>query len=131
MDRPGLDHARTKPETSRHTRQRRLAEVGQAGQERIGALAAYVSGEGLAAVVHARYLAGAGVGAVGTASAAIEEHVRRVDPSVRVVPSAPEPRASDTPAIALRDASAQAVAEGAWRALRDLRGALNMRGSGT
>jgi hypothetical protein len=114
----------------RHTRQRRLVEVGQGGQERIGALAAHVAGEGLGAIVQARYLAGAGVRSIQTNSAAIGQHARRVDPDTCVVAAAPMESLPEAPSFDVRDPSARAIAQGAWRALRVLRGALGVGGEG-
>jgi molybdopterin/thiamine biosynthesis adenylyltransferase len=81
--------------TKSYARQTILAEVGEAGQARIHAARAVVRTRGLAAEIAERYLVAAGFGEV---------------------------RVSDEPdAVALpfeaRDASARAVAEGAYRAL--------------
>jgi hypothetical protein len=107
----------------RHTRQVRLAEVGDAGQARIGATTAHVEAEGLAGAVEARYLAGAGVVKIATTSDAIGDAARavdaRVDPSPRVHLGRGEP-----PPFAFRDPAARDVAMGAWRALVHVRRAI-------
>jgi cysteine synthase B len=72
----------------RHTRQVRLAEVGDAGQARIGATTAHVEADGLAGAVEARYLAGAGVVKIATTSGAIGDAARAVDARVEIVPAA-------------------------------------------
>jgi hypothetical protein len=47
---------------TRHSRQTRLAEVGDAGRARLAAGHAFIVADGLLGEVQARYLAGAGVG---------------------------------------------------------------------
>lgn len=89
----------------RFSRQERLAEVGPSGQERIGRFAAVVCGEDGADVERA-YLSGAGVGSV----------------SVRPAEAAP-PFAH---AAAFRFPAARHVGAGAWRALAQLRRALQI-----
>jgi hypothetical protein len=109
----------------RHTRQVRLAEVGDAGQARIGATTAHVEAEGLAGAVEARYLAGAGVVKIATTSDAIGDAARAEDARVEIVPA---PRVhlgrGEPPPFAFRDPAARDVAMGAWRALVHVRRAI-------
>jgi hypothetical protein len=109
----------------RHTRQVRLAEVGDAGQARIAATTALVEAEGLAGVVEARYLAGAGVVKIATTSDAIGDAARAVDARVEIVAS-PRVRLGQggPPSFAFRDPVARDVAMGAWRALVHVRRAI-------
>ena len=103
---------------SRHARQARLAEVGERGQAVLAASTAVVKGEGLAAEVEARYLAGAGVGTLIVGAEAVARVAREADPSVHVEvrdvvgddPEAPV-------ALGLESAAAMALATGAYRAL--------------
>ena len=89
----------------RFTRQRRLAEVGDAGQQRIEA--AQIEVRGLdGADIEIRYLAGAGVGEL------------RHDPRL-----APEPFVH---APMFENEASRRVAAGAWRALVSLRRALEL-----
>lgn len=109
----------------RTTRQRRLVEVGEAGQARLAALAARVAGAGIAARVEALYLAGAGVGALVVEDDTVAEAARALNPEVDVRVeervAAPAEVPSDIAALA---PGARDVAEGALRALLTLRGAL-------
>ncbi|MDP9036592.1 MAG: HesA/MoeB/ThiF family protein, partial [Myxococcota bacterium] len=68
----------------RYARQRKLAEVGAAGQGRIGRLTVDVKLDGLAADVAARYLAGAGVRAIRVRDAAFAEAARALAPALHV-----------------------------------------------
>jgi hypothetical protein len=114
MDRPGLD---------RHRRQARLAEVGAAGQERLGAARVEVRVDGLAAHVAVRYLAGAGVGQLQVRDASLAAAARAVDPGVGVgvEPGLPVDAGE---AFDLRDPAARAVAAGAMAALNAVKSAL-------
>lgn len=102
----------------------RLAEVGAAGQARIASALARVAGDGPAAVVAARYLAGAGVGRIVVRSDALAVAAARVDGAVRseIDPLLPAETGDD--AFDLRDPAARVVASGARSALRTLRGIL-------
>jgi hypothetical protein len=94
--------------SDRYTRQRRLAEIGDAGQRRIEAASAVVRGlDG--ADVELRYLTGAGLSNV-------------------VHDSAAAPLAFAHEAF-FAFPSSRRVAAGAWRALRTLKGALEERGA--
>jgi hypothetical protein len=90
----------------RFSRQERLAEVGPGGQERIRRFTAVVCGEEEGEDVERAYLAGAGVGSV----------------SVQSGEAAP-PFAH---AAAFRFQAARQVGAGAWRALAQLRRALQI-----
>jgi molybdopterin/thiamine biosynthesis adenylyltransferase len=68
----------------RHDRQARLAEVGAEGQARIARSVVLVPGEGFAADVAVRYLAGAGVARLRVGSGALAETALAVDPAVEV-----------------------------------------------
>jgi hypothetical protein len=110
----------------RHSRQGRLAEVGEEGQRRIGAAEVAVRGTGVAARVEARYLAGAGVGRLVVEDDGARSAAREVDPLVEVTLSsgpalapAPDPAWSQD-----LHPAARGVALGAHRALRALRRAL-------
>ena len=107
----------------RHGRQSRLAEVGARGQERLARSRVTLACDGLAGIVEARYLAGAGVGALSGPDAALAE-ARRADASVRTE-IAPARVAQEPAELAGLDASAREVARGALAALRALRGALD------
>jgi hypothetical protein len=85
---------------------------------------AVVPGQGIAAEVAARYVAGAGVAVVRVKDDAAASAARAVDPGVRVEvdPGLPDAAAEDV--AALTDPSARAVASGAMLALHALRAAL-------
>ena len=114
----------------RHSRQARLAEIGEEGQARIAATTAVIEADGLAGAVEARYLAGAGVGKIATSDEAIADAALHVDASIEIVT---EGRVrlglGDPPAFELRDEAAFDVAIGAWRALAHVRRAVLRRGS--
>jgi hypothetical protein len=105
----------------RHSRQIRLAGVGVAGQARLAAAHAVVTERGLAGWVMARYLAGAGVGALTVAEAEHGAGALAIDDGVVVRREAPlggEP-AADAELDAL-DPAAREVARGARAAVRAL-----------
>jgi hypothetical protein len=113
----------------RHGRQAKLAGVGAAGQERIGDAEVEVSLGGLAAVVAAKYLAGAGVRRLRVGCPGAAEAALAVDPAVDVqVDGTLDGRAgSDAPSpFGLGDRGADEVARGAHAALVALRRALGM-----
>jgi hypothetical protein len=113
----------------RHTRQVRLAEIGEVGQERIEATTAYVDDEGIAGTLEARYLAGAGVGKIATASPGIADAARAVDPNVHLIEGARVRLGhGEPPPFGIKDPVALEVARGAWRALAHVRRAVR-RGS--
>ena len=106
----------------RHSRQVRLAEIGEEGQARIQATTAHVEAEGLAGAIEARYLAGAGVGRIAVVSEVIGAAARAVDASVQIVAEARvDLRLGEPPAFGVNDPVAREVAIGAWRALAHLR----------
>ena len=102
--------------------------MGEAGQARLRDSEVVLGSRGLAAVVATRYAAGAGFGAlrVGTyeatlAAAAVDPAVRvRLDETI-VAPGVPS-------WLALDDAAARAVAEGAYEALVAVRSRLRLEG---
>jgi hypothetical protein len=125
----------------RHGRQSRLAGIGAEGQARIGRASVEVHLGGLAGEVAARYLAGAGVGALEVQSEAVAVAARAVDARVlaEVNPglaaggraphgaSAPATGEGSRPEAARRvldDAAATEVLEGARFALRAIKRAL-------
>jgi hypothetical protein len=109
---------------ARHSRQIRLAEVGDAGQRRLEEGTCTVRGGGLAAQIEARYLVGAGVGRLVVSDAEVARCARAVDASVDVVILAPtstpipttDPEWASSLSVPARD-----VALGAYRALSSLR----------
>jgi hypothetical protein len=109
---------------NRHARQARLADVGSAGQGRIASSRVTVQGDGLAAVVAGRYLAGAGVASVRVRSAVVAASVRGVDPSVGTEVDPAVGQGPEDDAWDLGDPAARAVASGARAALRVLRRSL-------
>jgi hypothetical protein len=107
----------------RHGRQSRLAEVGSAGQARLGGACVDVRLAGLAAQVAVRYLAGAGIGHLRVAEAGLAVAARAVDPQVTVdVDGGLSPLPTD--GFDLRDPAARDVAAGAAAALRVVRAVL-------
>ena len=116
---------------SRHSRQVRLADVGEEGQARLEATTAFVESGGLAGVVEGRYLAGAGVRRISTGDDAVAEAARAVDPTVEIVEPSPAPLGlGDPPSFGVRDPAASEVVLGAWRALGHLRRATLRGGIG-
>jgi len=109
---------------ARHSRQARLAEVGEEGQRRIAATTGVVLGHGVAARVEARYLAGAGVAHLVVEDAAAGSSAKDVDALVAIRLSSEEHGDQD-PSWALDlTPGAREVALGAHRALRVLRAAI-------
>ena len=87
--------------------------MGQAGQARIAAAVA-TAGDGLAGWVAARYLAGAGVGALRVGSEPIARAARAMDDSVHVEVTAE--RVAEDERFSGLDPAAREVAVGAHRA---------------
>jgi hypothetical protein len=137
---------------TRHSRQTRLAEVGDAGRARLAAGHAFIVADGLLGEVQARYLAGAGVGTLhvlhegpARAAAQVDGDIvvnRDVDVDVDVKTTMPSPptmtstttetTASTTtvPEFGMRDGAARDVAAGAWLALCAIKNLLGLpRGS--
>ena len=113
--------------SERYSRQIRLVEVGLEGQHKIASSAHVVRGEGLAARIEVRYLAGAGVKKIEVEHERVAAAVREVDGTVEVRVSDhdrdpdhrehdPDPRWASDLSLPARD-----VAIGAYRALRALR----------
>lgn len=73
--------------SDRYARQRAVPGVGQEGQRRIAAARVTVEGDGEDARVAARYLAGAGIGALEVAPAWAEE-LRAYNSEIEVIASA-------------------------------------------
>jgi hypothetical protein len=113
-------------ETRRHDRQMRVPAVGEDGQRRIEASSMQVRLDGLAGVVAARYLAGAGVGSLRLANDEQVQHALAVDPAVKAsVDASIDAEAVDaSDGAGLRDPSARSLLRGARAALRALRSAL-------
>lgn len=109
----------------RHARQAKLAEVGPVGQARIAATHAVVHGEGLAARVAARYLAGAGVRSITVTDAAAARAASEVDGRVEVHVEPRPGGASDDPRLARFSPACRAVALGSLHALAVLRSAVS------
>jgi hypothetical protein len=117
----------------RHTRQTRLAEVGDAGQARLGAASVDVRGPGLSGVVEALYLAGAGVGEIGVREDGHGVAARAMDATVRLRPARvgeATARARAPEGLDALDPAAREVAVGAWRALDAVRAILELRHGG-
>jgi molybdopterin/thiamine biosynthesis adenylyltransferase len=115
----------------RHSRQRRLSEVGDAGQARIARACVDVPFEGLAGAVAVRYLAGAGVGALRVRSERLASEARALDPGVRVEVLTADVDAGEAVDVAplvggLRDPAARELGRGAYSALRALRAAIGV-----
>ncbi|HEY6460042.1 MAG TPA: hypothetical protein VIY73_07815 [Polyangiaceae bacterium] len=108
----------------RHGRQSRLAGIGAEGQGRIGRASVDVRLEGLAGEVAARYLAGAGVGALKVRSEAVAAGARAVDARVAVEVYPGLAAGESSGGTALDDAGAADVFAGALAALRALKRAL-------
>lgn len=88
----------------RHTRQVRLAEVGEEGQVRLARATVTVRGLAASGAIEARYLAGAGIGALRVREIAHAEAARAIDAAVRIEDAAavgaPDPcDALDSPEV--------------------------------
>lgn len=112
------------PRRLRTLRQKRLREVGAAGQERLFASRAEVPGNDLRAETALRYLIGAGVGAVAVHAEKIEL-VARLDPSTVTSVTAKPPGDASVPDW-VNDPAARAMLAGADDALQILRRALGL-----
>jgi hypothetical protein len=111
----------------RHTRQTRLVDVGPEGQARLARAEVEVPGRDLAAMVAARYLAGAGVARLLVEDARVAAAARAVDPRVAVdvvPPSVGGSPRGDHSDDGFTDPSARAVATGAMTALAAIARAL-------
>lgn len=99
----------------RTLRQKRLREVGEAGQARLTAAQAVLDSDGLRADVAARYLVGAGIGRL-TAPVAVHAAARAIDPEVALTKGPAGPQIPVAPAFVLDPAAREAFA-GAFDAL--------------
>ena len=140
MDRGRATVERASGSPRRYARQARLAGVGAAGIERLRSATFAVPGHGLRAEVAARYLAGAGAGALLIADEATALDVVRLNGDVRVgvtgvtgatgvAGTADGPRdelagTADAARPAIADPTARAALDGAWDALEQIRRAL-------
>lgn len=116
----------------RHTRQVRLAEVGEEGQARLAAATADVVSAGFAGEVEARYLAAAGVGTLRVREGAHAEAARAMDAETAIAQSSGCSAELAAPAaIDALDPAARDVAVGAWRALARVRELLSRAKEGT
>lgn len=110
----------------RTLRQKRLREVGEAGQARLFAASARVEGEGLRAELAVRYLVGAGIGEL-AAPTSLHAIARAVDDTVQLSDaSAVEPAnaLAGVPEV-MTDPEARAAFAGALEALRLVRSCLD------
>ena len=110
----------------RTVRQRLVPEIGEEGQARITAGTALVVATGLSGEVEAHYLAGAGFGLVRTSTHAATRAVLETNPKVAIATDADpvvltDQQLCDALATLVSDPSARAVAQGAARALRQIR----------
>lgn len=113
----------------RTLRQKRLREVGAAGQAKLSSATVSVHHEGLRGEVAVRYLVGAGVGAL-VAPPSLHALVHALDPGVQVSSlHADVPRERDAPlrgAVDPVEPAARAVLEGSRDALRAIRCVLGL-----
>jgi hypothetical protein len=108
----------------RYTRQARLAEVGEPGQAKLSEGEACIASVGVAAVVSARYAAGAGLGSLRVREPLALDAARSVDARMPVVIDAGLAAAASSlsPAwLAELDPGARDVAQGAYEALVAIR----------
>lgn len=99
----------------RTLRQKRLREVGEAGQARLFAAAAEVHAPGLRGAFAVRYLVGAGIHDL-TAPASLHALALAIDPDVRLQPG-PERSGPDVTPDFVLDPAARAAFAGAFDAL--------------
>jgi hypothetical protein len=112
--------------SARTMRQRLVPEIGDEGQAHIDAATAIVTSIGLAGEVEAHYLAGAGFGLIRTASSSASRAALETNPSVAIAADAdpgdpPDHPLADAIAELKPDPGVLAVAQGAARALRQIR----------
>ncbi len=110
----------------RTVRQRLVPEIGSEGQSHIDAATAIVTTIGLGGEVEAHYLAGAGFGLIRTATHAAARAARETNPAVAIAADAdpgdpPDHPLADALAKLVTDPAVLAVAQGAARALRQIR----------
>ncbi len=107
----------------RHGRQIRLPEIGEAGQERLAASEVVLGGTGDVREVEAAYLARAGVRVVDDAHAQAKARAKATAAGPKDV------RTATLAALGIRDSFARDVADGAVRALLEMRTILGVDGS--
>ena len=110
----------------RTVRQRLVAEIGAEGQAHIDAASAIVTAPGLTGEVEAHYLAGAGFGLIRTSTSSVSRAARETNPSVTIAADAdpvpmPDHPLSEDLAKLISDPAILGVAQGAARALRQIR----------
>lgn len=110
----------------RTVRQRLVPEIGDEGQGHIERATALVVETGLSGEVEARYLAGAGFGLVRTRANSVSRAALATNPRVTVAADADDQTPPDQPlcdaiAALAPDPAVLAVAQGAARALRQIR----------
>lgn len=110
----------------RTVRQRLVPEIGESGQAQIAAATGLVIATGLSGEVESHYLAGAGFGLVRTSSNAASRAAIQTNPKVAVAADADPIELGDQPlcdaiAALAPDPAVLAVAQGAARALRQIR----------
>jgi hypothetical protein len=111
---------------ARTVRQQLVPEIGPEGQAHIDAATAIVTTIGLAGEVEAHYIAGAGFGLIRTATHACGRAARETNPSIAIAADADPGDPPDHPlaselAKLITDPAILAVAQGAARALRQVR----------
>lgn len=111
----------------RHGRQVRLAEVGEAGQNRLAGARVAVTADGFAGDIATRYLAGAGCGSLRVKSPDLAAAARATDPSAQVAVDPSLDVEAETPVYPWRRQAAAELASGAHLALRVLRELLRER----
>jgi hypothetical protein len=110
----------------RTLRQRLVPEIGDEGQAHIDAATAIVTSAGLTGEVEAHYLAGAGFGCIRTATHSSSRAAHETNPKVVISADAdpiplPDHPLADSIAELKPDPAVLAVAQGAARALRQIR----------
>ncbi len=108
----------------RHGRQIRLAEIGEAGQERLVATEVVLGAVGDAREIEATYVARSGMHVVDDARADAKEKAKSQADGQTAA------RDEVLASLGIRDVKALDVADGALRALLAMRKALGMDGSG-
>lgn len=112
--------------SARTIRQRLVPEIGDEGQAHIDAASAIVTSVGLAGEVEAHYLAGAGFGLLRTPSSPVSRAALETNPTIAIAADAdpgdpPDHPLADAIARLNPDPNVLAVAQGAARALRQIR----------
>ncbi len=117
--------------SARTVRQRLVPEIGDEGQRRSDLATGLVTATGLGGAIEAKYLAGAGFGLIRTGSNAVSRAALQTNPQVAISADADPIEPPDqvlVDALAARDPdpAVLAVAQGAARALRQIRVAANI-----